>query len=62
MPCSNCGKPVRPHYVCMACGVYQGKTVLTVQSTGGKKLRKREKQRAAEDASAEPAKEEAAAK
>lgn len=25
--CKNCGKPTRPHIVCVSCGFYGGKTV-----------------------------------
>jgi len=28
--CTACGAPVLPHRVCSACGVYQGRQVLTV--------------------------------
>ncbi|MEI6856537.1 50S ribosomal protein L32 [Psychrilyobacter sp.] len=27
--CSNCGAPKRPHRVCLECGSYKGKQVLT---------------------------------
>ncbi|MEX1052078.1 MAG: 50S ribosomal protein L32 [Patescibacteria group bacterium] len=27
--CKNCGKPSRPHFVCPACGYYNGKSVKT---------------------------------
>ena len=30
--CSNCGAPRVPHRVCMGCGQYGGKSVLTVKS------------------------------
>jgi large subunit ribosomal protein L32 len=25
--CKNCGKPMRPHFVCSHCGYYNGKSV-----------------------------------
>ena len=28
--CKECGKPVAPHSVCTACGMYKGRQVLTV--------------------------------
>ncbi len=28
--CTNCGKPVLPHNVCPACGMYRGKKLLKV--------------------------------
>ena len=28
--CPNCGEPKQSHRVCMACGEYKGKSVLTV--------------------------------
>lgn len=28
--CKKCGKPVAPHSVCTACGMYKGRQVLTV--------------------------------
>ncbi len=28
--CSHCGKPVRPHQMCPACGYYRGKQVVKV--------------------------------
>ncbi|MDE0091944.1 MAG: 50S ribosomal protein L32 [Oligoflexia bacterium] len=26
--CSNCGAPVRPHYLCLSCGHYKNRQVL----------------------------------
>jgi large subunit ribosomal protein L32 len=26
--CANCGKDVKPHTVCKACGVYRGRTLI----------------------------------
>ncbi len=26
--CKNCGKPTRPHVVCIECGFYEGRAVL----------------------------------
>ncbi len=48
--CSNCGKAVRPHHVCLNCGMYAGAKVLTVKSKADKKLRKREKEKKKEKA------------
>lgn len=41
--CTNCGKAVLPHHVCLNCGMYQGRQVITMKSKAEKKLRKREK-------------------
>ena len=30
--CKNCGAPCLPHRVCKACGMYDGKQVLTIKS------------------------------
>jgi large subunit ribosomal protein L32 len=30
--CPECGAPQQPHRVCAACGQYQGKQVLTVET------------------------------
>ncbi len=38
-PCSKCGKPTRPHVVCLSCGYYKGRVVIDVL----KKLTKKEK-------------------
>lgn len=41
--CASCGKAVRPHQACLACGAYKGKTVVntTKRTTRlAKKLRK----------------------
>jgi len=35
--CSNCQKPVRSHCVCLACGFYKGKAVLTLKPVKGAK-------------------------
>lgn len=43
--CSSCGEPVLPHHVCLACGMYNGRKVLTVKSKAEKKLREREKEK-----------------
>jgi large subunit ribosomal protein L32 len=29
--CSQCGEPVLPHHVCLACGTYRGTQVLEVE-------------------------------
>jgi len=29
--CSECGEPKLPHHVCLSCGVYNGRQMLTVQ-------------------------------
>lgn len=29
--CPQCGAPVRPHQVCMACGTYRGTQVIEVE-------------------------------
>jgi large subunit ribosomal protein L32 len=29
--CPQCGAPKRPHYVCRACGTYQGNQVIEVE-------------------------------
>ena len=29
--CKQCGKPVKPHRVCKACGYYNGKKVIEVK-------------------------------
>lgn len=42
--CPKCKKPVRPHYVCTACGFYKGSEVIKVQSALDKK-KKKEKER-----------------
>ncbi|HSH31256.1 MAG TPA: 50S ribosomal protein L32 [Candidatus Saccharimonadales bacterium] len=28
--CGNCGKDIRPHHACAACGLYRGRKVLKV--------------------------------
>jgi large subunit ribosomal protein L32 len=38
--CSKCGKPVRQHMVCPACGFYKGKEVIDVLSKLDRKQRK----------------------
>ncbi len=35
--CANCGAPILSHRVCMACGFYKGKQVLTVKIKEKKK-------------------------
>ncbi len=25
--CKNCGKPIRPHFVCASCGFYAGESI-----------------------------------
>ncbi|MBU3758996.1 MAG: 50S ribosomal protein L32 [Candidatus Omnitrophica bacterium] len=35
--CSNCSAPVLPHRVCMACGFYKGRQVLTIKIKEKKK-------------------------
>lgn len=30
--CSNCGAGILPHRVCMKCGFYRGRQVLTIKS------------------------------
>lgn len=44
--CRHCGKPVRPHYACSSCGMYNGRQVLAVRSKAEKRLKKRERERA----------------
>lgn len=29
--CPQCGAPVRPHHVCMACGTYRGKQAIEIK-------------------------------
>ena len=29
--CSKCGKPLKPHTVCKACGYYNGKKIINVK-------------------------------
>lgn len=29
--CPQCGAPVRPHHVCLACGTYRGKQVIEIE-------------------------------
>ncbi len=43
--CSKCGKPVKPHTVCMNCGFYKGKEVVNVLA----KLEKKEKKQRQEE-------------
>ncbi len=31
--CPQCHEPKRPHYVCLNCGTYKGKAVITVEET-----------------------------
>lgn len=43
--CEKCGKPVKPHTVCLNCGYYKGKEVIDVFKKLDKKERKqREKE------------------
>ncbi|TET54377.1 MAG: 50S ribosomal protein L32 [Anaerolineales bacterium] len=30
--CSDCGAPVRPHHVCMACGKYRGQEIVEIET------------------------------
>lgn len=30
--CGQCGKPVRPHYACPACGYYKGRSVMKIKT------------------------------
>ncbi|MFP4459665.1 MAG: 50S ribosomal protein L32 [Candidatus Zixiibacteriota bacterium] len=32
MECPNCGSPKLPHRICMECGFYNGREVLTITS------------------------------
>lgn len=43
--CKQCSASVLPHHVCLNCGFYNGKKVLTIHSKAEKSLRKREKAR-----------------
>jgi large subunit ribosomal protein L32 len=31
--CRNCGAPVRPHFVCPACGQYRGRKFLEIEES-----------------------------
>ncbi len=43
--CPKCGKPVRPHTVCLNCGYYKGKEVINVlKKLERKERKKREKE------------------
>ena len=45
IPCPKCGKPTKPHIVCMHCGFYKGKeavNVLAKLEKKDKKLREKE--------------------
>ncbi len=35
--CPKCGKAVRPHSVCLFCGFYKGREVLTIKEKEDKK-------------------------
>lgn len=30
--CAQCGRPVQPHRVCLACGFYRGRQVLAIKA------------------------------
>ncbi len=38
--CAKCGKPVRPHQACPACGFYKGREVVNVLKKLDRKQRK----------------------
>lgn len=35
--CPKCKKPILPHTVCLNCGTYKGRQVLTIKEKGAKK-------------------------
>jgi len=41
VPCPRCGKPKRPHTICLNCGYYRGREVLDVLGQLSKKERKK---------------------
>lgn len=49
--CSKCGKPVRPHNICLNCGYYKGREIIDIFKKLTKKERKKkEKEIAAKEA------------
>ena len=32
--CTNCAAPVRPHYVCLECGIYGGEQIVEGRQSG----------------------------
>ena len=38
MLCKNCGKAKRTHHVCLSCGYYADKQVLTIKTKGKNKI------------------------
>jgi len=48
VPCPKCGKPKRPHTVCLNCGYYKGKEVVNVLKKLTKKERKKKEKEIAE--------------
>ncbi len=38
-PCPKCKKPVLPHTVCLNCGTYKGRQILTIKEKGAKKTK-----------------------
>ena len=39
--CSKCKKPVRPHHLCLFCGTYAGKEIITPKTLKEKKEEKK---------------------
>jgi large subunit ribosomal protein L32 len=53
--CEKCGKPIKPHTVCLNCGYYRGREVIDVLSKLTKKERKqREKEIAVREKEEKP--------
>ena len=41
--CKDCGKPVRSHFACAACGAYNGRKALAVKSVADRVLKRNAK-------------------